>query len=274
MRKTLSTAMGMLSSHTAPLALLLMGLSSVLVRGGSDDTGGYCFMCPRGIWCDQVGQHRCPNGTTSSPGASRLDECSCYPGYKPSECTSVVSFAVSLPMTKAAFSPTLQAAYRATVASALSCAEGSVVIVSIAETSSGRRRLLSASIEVVTDITLPAVVGDAVVSGGGLTGVVDALLSIGIGAGVVSVPVMHGPGDLLRQVATGHPSSPPLTLILVIGGSVVLMGVSFCLLYRVRSASTHDTEHHHHYHHPVDVGPRGGSGHGRSDLFKGVQINL
>jgi hypothetical protein len=174
-----------------------------------------CSACPGGSWCDRFRQHRCPKGTTSSPGASRPDECSCYPGYKASDCTSVVSFTVSLPITKAAFSPALQAAYRAAVASSVSCAEGSVVIVSIDETSSGRRRLLDASIEVATDITLPAVVGGVVVAGGGLAGVTSALTSLGVGVGAVSAPALRQATASPLPVPVGPTAAVVTTLVTV-----------------------------------------------------------
>jgi len=119
-----------------------------------------CEICQAGSWCDGAVAQTCPKGTTTAPGNSDPEKCSCYTGYTRAQCHSVLTFTVSLETTVQLFDDTKQGIYKDTLALFLKVPATSIVVE--VKTTGAQRRLLATTIEVANHITVPDTMKDSI----------------------------------------------------------------------------------------------------------------
>ena len=174
-----------------------------------------CRVCETGTFCDGADRYPCPVGMFSPFGSSDIDDCTCDADYTRAECSSTVSFTVSLAMTSAEFTTIKQGEYKESVATAIGIPETSVVIVSIVEIQA-LRRLLSSSIAVETSATVPGVNAQAVSNAASSGSITTQLASAGMTATGVSKPT-------IVDTSTPTPSAgiTAVQIILIVTASVL-----------------------------------------------------
>ena len=188
--------------------------------------GGVCKVCSPGYWCDGEDETMCDKGMTSLSSTSELDHCTCHIGYTRDQCTAVLTFTVTLAMTKAEFDATMQTKYIEALTNALSIPTTSLYISSIDDTTSARR-LLGSTINVETTIHVPGDMADRIAEDATSTFVISSLGSVGITSSQVSVII------ITRTNKEPETDNAVFVIIASVAGGLILLGITGFILVRV-----------------------------------------
>ena len=189
-----------------------------------------CDLCPDGSWCDGEIQTTCPDGMTTEAGNHDKEACSCYTGYKRSQCTSVLTFKTTLEMTAAEFNAGKRKAYSNTIATFMKVPSTSITVKIV--TNGASRRLLATTIEVENHITIPEALKDTIKKSYDTVELKKAL----VGA---SFAVTHISTASLSSTKPGTPTSTDTPIGVIIGvsaGAIIVIGVIIMICLRQKAS--------------------------------------